>query len=132
MLDLLGLDTIATTKASSAGAGDMTASLTPADGEIWVVVEANGYNDEGALNGRWTFYRAGVTLTLDPAISHAATDRVSCYAKSPLSANAYHGPQLPFVLNSNTRLDWTVFGLGAGKKAYIDAVILVLKGVPLQ
>lgn len=119
--------------ASAAGAGDKTASLFPADGEIYIVVQALGYNDEGALNGRWTLTDGvGATITLDPAVSHDITDRVSCYSKDPLSANAHQGQHLPFVLDSKARLVWTVFGLGAGKKGYIDAVVMVMRGIPEQ
>lgn len=132
MFDLLGLEMRVDTLASAAGAGDMSVNLLPADGEVWIVADALGYNDEGALNGQWVLNVGTETITLDPQISHGTTDRVSCYSKSPLSANAHSTCKLPIVLYSDDYLQWTVFGLGAGKKAYLDYIIYVLRGIPVQ
>lgn len=133
MIDVLGLESRVVSAASAAGAGDKSATLQPSDGEMWIVAEANGYNDEGALQSRWT-YSDGVTTTqLDPDITVAGTgSRISCYAKSPESANAYSSAKLPFTLDSKSSLVWTTFGLGAGKKGYIDALVYVVRGVPEQ
>lgn len=132
MFELLGLDIRCVNFSSAPGAGDKDANCKPTDGETWIVAEALGYNDEGALNGRWTFSDGSTTITIDPAVSHDTTDRVSVYAKSPLSANAHSGWKLPIRLTSKSSLKWTTFGLGAGKKSYIDACVYVLRGVPEQ
>jgi len=132
MFEVLGLETRVVNIASVAGAGDKTAILQPSDGEIWIVVEALGYNDEGAIQSRWSYTDGTLTIILDPALAVATTDRISCYSKSPNSANAHSTARLPFVLNSAASLTWTSFSLAAGKKGYVDAIVQVLRGVPLQ
>lgn len=129
MFEILGLESRVIENISAVGPGAMRADLRHTEGEIWIVCEALGYHDNaGALNGQWSYGLPGAGIPLDDWLAHASTDRISCYGKSQLSANAFHGPALPFVCDTRNFLQWTVGALLAGEYSYIDAVVYVVHG----
>lgn len=133
MYETLGLEMRVGNVASAAGAGDKSATLQPSDGEMWIVVNAVGYNDEGDLSSRWTISDGVTTIRQLEDLTIGTGDRWSCYANYGNGSSFNYTPyKLPIVLDSKTSLIHTHFGLGAGKKCYIDYIVHVIRGVSQQ
>jgi len=111
------------TATSGALGGTETASLAvPADGELWVVLQASGFHDDdnGTLVCYWSFWdgASGEGLSRD---GNAQLVFSQLYSKL--------GFTRPLVLHYGQRLDYIVDGTTAGHLVKIRAIVAVIRGV---
>lgn len=133
MFNVLGCEMRYLQISSPAGAGDKEAVLRPdADGEVWIIAAASGHNDEGALQGRWIGYGNTLSLTVHPYVTvGSVNERVPIYGHNVVTPVGTPMFALPIAISRDNYYVWKTYGLGAGKYSKIDAIVYVIRGVPV-
>lgn len=99
--------------------------MTPAEGEIWILLAANAFHDDAAGRNCYWLISDGVTeLTLSNHLALAANSFVPFYGDGYALTTA-----IPLVLNHTTTVTWRVVNLAAAQEAHIYAVIYKCRGL---
>lgn len=108
---------------SGAGGGNLSAELTPGQGDAYVLIGAMGYHDDdgGNRSTYWAYDDGTTEMRLNGTAAVAANTFEVLHTQFPVAR--------PIVLTYGQSLHYHTDGLVAGHKAYMKALVAVIRGM---
>lgn len=99
-----------------------TIDLRPALDKFWVILYAHGYHDDTTSRTvNWQFYDGTTTITMG---SFSAASTVYANIRRVDCAGTWDTVSSLFMAGYDAYWQFNVASIGAGKKAYIQAIVL--------